>query len=281
MSAERVVDLRSRSRFTPDLGALACSQVAAARERLGLSIEEFAELLGPMLKWTDYDVTPELVESWERTTTPPGDVLVAAGLAAQNAPHKGEMISADPVNQLIGDRFADVSGIYATRTEFTAALPPTELFRSAKQIDAVGISLNLLCQYPDKLLRQSIEEGAVLRALFLDPGGEEVQRYEREEGHLAGHIATLTEVNIQALLRIQRQLSAEVQDRIQIATYNDVPHFNLVFLDKAICVMQPYLPRTRGVDSPTFVINRRSPVQGLYPTFEQVFDVLWQEGQRL
>lgn len=281
MSAERVVDLRSRSRFTPDLGALACGQVAAARERLGLSIEEFAELLGPLLKWTDYDVTPELVESWERTTTPPGDVLVAAGLAAQNAPHKGEMISADPVNQLIGDRFADVSGIYATRTEFTAALPPTELFRTAKQIDAVGISLNLLCQYPDKLLRLSIEEGTVLRALFLDPSGEEVQRYEREEGHLAGHIATLTEVNIQALLRIQNQLPAEAQDRIQIATYNDVPHFNLVFLDKAICVMQPYLPRTRGVDSPTFVINRRSPVQGLYPTFEQVFDVLWEAGQRL
>jgi hypothetical protein len=281
MSADRVVDLRSRTGYAPNLGALACGQVAAARERLGLSTEEFANILGPLLRWTDYEVTPELVESWEKTTTPPGDVLVAAGLAAQNAPHRGEMITADPVNQLIGDRFADVSAVYATRTEFTAAMPPTELFRTARQIDAAGISLNLLCQYPDKLLRASIEEGTVLRGLFLDPSGDEVQRYEREEGHLAGHISTLTEVNIQALLRIQSQLSTEAQERVQIATYNDVPHFNLMLLDKAICVMQPYLSRTRGVDSPTFVINRRSSVQGLYPTFEQVFDVLWQEGKRL
>lgn len=281
MNPEKVVDLRSRTGYKPDLGALARSQVAAARNRLGVSTEEFAAVLAPLLGW-EWELTPELVESWESTTTPPGDVLVAASLATEGAHRQGDSVGPDAVTQLIGDRFADLSAVYATRSEFTAAMPPTTLFKDARQIDIAGLSLNLLCQqYPDQLLRASIERGATLRSLFLDPAGEEIKRYEREEGHLPGHISTLTEINIQALLRIRDHLPAEAQERIQISTYNDTPHFNLILIDQLICVMQPYLPETRGVDSPTFVVHRQSSAYGLYPIFDQIFDVLWRKGKQL
>ena len=45
--------------------------------------------------------------------------------------------------------------------------------------------------------------------------------------------------------------------------------------------MQPYLPETRGVDSPTFLIHRSSATFGLFPTFEQVFTSLWDRGTTL
>ena len=47
-----VVDLGSRSGYRPDMAALARTQVAAARERLGLSPAEFAAVLTPLLGWS-------------------------------------------------------------------------------------------------------------------------------------------------------------------------------------------------------------------------------------
>lgn len=37
----------------------------------------------------------------------------------------------------------------------------------------------------------------------------------------------------------------------------------------------------RGVDSPTFVIERRWPDRGLYHTYEKGFSSLWERGRLL
>jgi hypothetical protein len=55
-------------------------------------------------------------------------------------------------------------------------MPPASLFGQAQHIDAVGLSLNLLCQqYPDDQLRGLIEDGMTLRCLFLEPFGDAIQ----------------------------------------------------------------------------------------------------------
>ncbi|WP_422733652.1 DUF5919 domain-containing protein [Micromonospora sp. WMMD558] len=48
-----------------------------------------------------------------------------------------------------------------------------------------------------------------------------------------------------------------------------------------LCVAQPHLAETRGVDSPAFVIRQDQAGAGLYTVFEQVFESQWQRGQLL
>jgi hypothetical protein len=46
-----------------------------------------------------------------------------------------------------------------------------------------------------------------------------------------------------------------------------------------LCVVQPYLTDSRGVDSPAFVIGQSEPGGGLYPVFEQIVESQWQRGR--
>jgi hypothetical protein len=126
-----------------------------------------------------------------------------------------------------------------------------------------------------------IEEGARLRALFLEPSGTAIQEREKEEGFAAGHLSALTALNIQTLLRMRKRLPEELQSAVEIATYDKTLRFNLLFVDDELCIAQPYLMDARGIDSPTFVIPRRWPTAGLYPLFEYVFKSTWTGAQQL
>lgn len=90
-----VVDLRTRRGYRPDVVSLACSKVAAARERTGLSVAAFAGALEQLLGWPP---TPELVKAWESTVAPPGQVVIAceviASRMAQAEPRDDEVASA-------------------------------------------------------------------------------------------------------------------------------------------------------------------------------------------
>jgi hypothetical protein len=48
----------------------------------------------------------------------------------------------------------------------------------------------------------------------------------------------------------------------------------LILSGNYTCVAQPYLPRTRGVDSPTMLIHATPGPGGLFPVFEQVYEAL-------
>ena len=260
------------------MGALARQQVASARRRLGLTPAEFAEVLGPVLGWTP---SGEMIESWEDSIVPPGDVLLAVGLASQATPREqGDLADFDVIAQLMGHRFCDVEAIYATRSEFTSRMPPHTLFDDATEIRAAGLSLNLLCQqYADDSLRRLIEGGGSARCLFLDPNGEAIKSREREEGYRLGHLAALTDLNIQILLqRVRQRLTAEDRPRLVVATYDETIRFNIVLIDDTTAVVQPYLHAARGVEAPTFVLRRRSTISGLFATFEQTFAWLWERS---
>jgi hypothetical protein len=283
MSGEpgKVIDFSARRRFTPDVGALACEQVSQARQRLGLSQSDFAERLEPLIGWLP---TSEVIESWETSVVPPGDVLVAANLAMHGSiPVQSQRHETDLIGQAMADRFADVSAVFATRSEFVSAMPPHQLFDHAREIRAAGLSLNILCQtYTDSRLRDLVHGGARLQFLFLDPSGTAIVQREQEEGYPAGHLSALTELNIRTVMyRVRDRLPVDLRPRVEIATYDETVRFNIIMIDRDVAIVQPYLPEARGIDSPTFVANRRSPVAGLFSTFEQVFNVLWERGQPL
>ena len=244
-----VVQLRQRTGYRPDLGALAQGQLKQARESRDLDHDAFADILAPMLGWS---ITGEIVRSWETTAVPPGDVLVAAGLVvhAPGRPTK-ELHDTDVIGRLIAERFADLSEVYPTRAEFTSSLPAQRLFSDADDIKAAGLSLNLICQqYGDNAVRQLIERGARMRCLFLDPGGSAIKAREAEEGYPTGHLSALTELNIQNLSkRVRNRLDEECRERLEIATYNETVRFNITVIDNTTCVVQLYLPDARGVDS--------------------------------
>lgn len=269
----KIIDLHTRTEYRPDMAALARSHVAAARHKMGLSPSEFAEVLKPLLP--NQPLTTGLIENWETAAVPPGDVLIAAGLVAKAGPLRAEDDpSHDVVRHITGNRFADVAAVFASRSEFSSRLPTQDLFAGAARIDAVGLSLNVLCQqYADDQLRDLIEGGTRLRCLFLAPGCGAILAREREEGHVAGHLSALTEVNIQILTeRVRNRLSDEAKPRLLIATYEETIRFNIMCIDQRVAVVQPYLPTHRGVESPTFLLRRRPRGTGLFPVFEHVFD---------
>jgi hypothetical protein len=275
----RIVQLAGRKAYRPDLGALAREQVAQARLALGLTPAEFAEMLGPLLGWSP---TAETVESWETNAVPPGDVMVAAELATASRPRAAGDRRSDVVDRLTAERYADVTEVYGTRSEFSASLPPDRLLDGATHVRAMGLSLNLLCQhYSDRQWQTLVEEGAKVQALFLEPSGDSIQAREREEGFPRGHLSALTALNIQTLIRVRKRLPEEFQSAIEIATYDRTLRFNLLFVDDEICVAQPYLVDARGIDSPTFIIKRRWPTAGLYPLFEHAFKSTWAGAQHL
>ena len=225
-----------------------------------------------------------MVESWETSVVPPGDVVLAAGLVSQTAPpDTGGASESDLVAQLVGRRFADLEAVYASRSEFTSQLPPHALFDGATDIRAAGLSLNVLCQqYADDRLRSLLERGGTVRCLFLDPAGSAIKAREIEEGYPPGRLSALNEINIQILVqRVRQRLPVEVRDRLVVATYDETIRFNITLIDHTIAVVQPYLHAARGVESPTFVLRHRDGASGLYPQFEQVYEWLWERRSEL
>jgi hypothetical protein len=171
--------------------------------------------------------------------------------------------------------YADLSAAFATRSEFLEQMPPHAIFDKADSIQAAGLSLNMLCQqYGDRRLRVLLERGATLRLLFLDPEGVWIKARESEERLSSGALSALTTLNMQMIDRLRSELSDAARDNIEVRVYDDVVRFNIAIVDGRRCIVQPYLPLIRGVDSPTLVIDRKGEGVGMFATFAQAFSNL-------
>lgn len=176
--------------------------------------------------------------------------------------------------------FVDLAAVFVSRSEFTHRFPPDELLDGATDVRAVGLSLNLLCQhFGDRRLRSLLDAGCNLRCLFLDPHGDAIKAREQEEGYDAGLLSSLTMFNVRVLERLRLQLPDDMRSRLRIHVYDEPVRFNITIVDRRTCIAQPYLPAVRGVDSPTFVIERRDEESGLFSVFEQVVDTLWERSR--
>ncbi|QVI22921.1 hypothetical protein KHQ06_08135 [Nocardia tengchongensis] len=205
----------------------------------------------------------ELFESYSGS---PEDLVRAPRATAQTAKAQN------------GRDLADVEAVYATRLDFLRAMPPQELFKTARTVDLAGLSLNMLCQqYSDTDILRLLENGTVIRCLFLDPAGTSIRAREIEEGHPSGLLTNLTDANIRTLERVRRRVTPQTPGSLLIKVYDQPIRFNITIIDSTICVMQPYLPSARGVESPTFV-SRKSGAAGLYGTFSEVFEGMWADG---
>jgi Domain of unknown function (DUF5919) len=181
-----------------------------------------------------------------------------------------------PVTAPVGHGVADITTVFPTRSEFMHEMPPSHLFNDAKSIRMVGLSLNLICQqYSDRSLIELLESGTTIECLFLVPNGQYIQQREREESHPEGLLSTLTTVNIEALRRIRTKLSTDAKDNLKIRTYDETVRFNITIIDDETCIVQPYMPDARGVESPTLVMEKQAAEAGLFDTFEQVFTSMW------
>lgn len=170
---------------------------------------------------------------------------------------------------------AGVEAIFTSRSEFAAKVDPRSLFDTAKQIRAAGLSLNLICQQvPDQYLRQWLASGNELACMFLDPDGEAIKDREKEEDHPPAFLSSLTRLNIDIMSRFRDRLPPQIQDHLDLRVYDETIRFNLILADDHTCVAQPYLPRVRGVDSPTMLIRATTTPGGLFPVFEQVYQAM-------
>ena len=94
-------------------------------------------------------------------------------------------------------------------------------------------------------------------------------------------MSNLTKLNIEVISRLRDRLPAEAQDRLRLAAYDETIRFNILLAGDRTCVVQPYLPQARGVESPTLLIRSTSEPGGLYPVFEQVYQFLEERSRPL
>ncbi|MGH3645648.1 MAG: DUF5919 domain-containing protein [Micromonosporaceae bacterium] len=96
----------------------------------------------------------------------------------------------------------------------------------------------------------------------------------------AGRLSVLTDLNIHLLLqRVRDKLPEEQRGNIELAVYDETVRNNIILVNDDLCVAQPYLNDARGLDSPTFVIERRWQDQGLFRVYEEVFTTLWKRSR--
>jgi hypothetical protein len=196
------------------------------------------------------------------------------------APARGAPGSGQELTRAAG--MADVAAVFASRSDFAANVEPRALFDGASRIRAAGLSLNLICQQvPDQHLRRMLAEGAQLTCLFLDPDGEAIKAREQVEEYAPGILANLTSLNIQIMTRLRDHLPAHTRERMQLAVYDETIRFNVLLVGDDVCVVQPYLPQSRGIDSPTLLIRRDGTPGGLYPIFEQVYGAIAERSRYL
>jgi hypothetical protein len=183
--------------------------------------------------------------------------------------------AATPADMTPASDMAGVVAVFPSRSEFAAKVDPRTLFDNASRVRAAGLSLNLVCQQvPDQYLREWLTDGGELTCLFLDPDGVAIGAREAEEDHPAGFLSALTRLNIDIMARFRDRLPSDTGQRLHLAVYDETIRFNLILSGDHTCVAQPYLPRTRGVDSPTMLIHAIPAPGGLFPVFEQVYEAL-------
>ncbi|WP_431882071.1 DUF5919 domain-containing protein [Micromonospora chalcea] len=262
------------------------------RHALRMSIRDFAEHLGvserTVSKWEAgreaVQPRPEIQAALDTALARAGNEVhrrFRSGLGLADAAELRQGAADVQAEGNGGTSIADVTAVFRNRAELSAHLPADRILDGARKVRAMGLSLNLLCQhYPDHRWRQLIEGGAQVRCLFLDPDGSAIQAREREESFPAGQLAALTKLNIETMLRVRDRLSGDLYGNVQLALYDETLRFNVLLIDD-LCLAQAYLPASRGVDSPTFVMRRREPTTGLYPVYEQIFDSQWERSRQL
>ncbi|WP_455352056.1 SAV2148 family HEPN domain-containing protein [Streptomyces sp. SYSU K217416] len=200
----------------------------------------------------------------------------------------------DAVEDLVGDRYADVISVHPDRVRLQRQIPAEDLFGGARRLDAIGIGLNLLVQnFSGRRLVRLAESGCRVRLLFLNPASSAVKRRERELGLKKGELSRTVEMNILHVRRVRSRLRDP--DAFEIHVFDETPRFTAYLVDGdgsgGIAVVQSYLRRARGMEAPVLVLRgggRRSVVRsgqdqdaehGLFATYREEFESVWMDSR--
>lgn len=196
----------------------------------------------------------------------------------------------DAVEDLVGDRYADVVAVHPDRVRLLRQFPAEDIFGGARRLDAVGIGLNLLVQnFSGRRLVRLAEAGCRVRLLFLNPASSSVKRRERELGLKRGELSRAVEMNILHMRRVRSRLRDPGAFEIQV--YDETPRFTAYLVDgdgaDGVAVVQSYLRRSRGMEAPVLVLRNGNKVvkpgeideSGLFPTYREEFETSWVDSR--
>ncbi|RLV09933.1 hypothetical protein CTZ27_01370 [Streptomyces griseocarneus] len=201
-----------------------------------------------------------------------------------------DRLPVDAVEDLVGDRYADVVGVHPDRVRLQRQLPVEDLFGSARRLDAVGIGLNLLVQnYSGRRLVRLAEAGCRARLLFLNPASSAVRRRERELGIKKGEMSRSVEMNIMHMRRVRDRLRDTAAFEIRV--FDETPRFTAYLVNgdgsDGLAVVQSYLRKARGMEAPVLVLrgggnvlrDGREPEHGLFETYREEFESVWVDSR--
>ncbi|AYA16118.1 hypothetical protein DCW30_26600 [Streptomyces alfalfae] len=196
----------------------------------------------------------------------------------------------DAVEDLVGDRYADVVAVHPDRVRLLRQFPAEDIFGGARRLDAIGIGLNLLAQnFSGRRLVRLAESGCRARLLFLNPASSAVKRRERELGIKKGELSRTVEMNILHMRRVRARLRDPGAFEIQV--FDETPRFTAYLVDgdgsDGIAVVQSYLRRTRGMEAPVLVLRGGGRVVksddpgegGLFTTYREEFELAWADSR--
>ncbi|MGW7053055.1 SAV2148 family HEPN domain-containing protein [Streptomyces sp. NPDC054887] len=200
----------------------------------------------------------------------------------------------DAVEELVGDRYADVVSVHPDRVRLQRQLPAEDLFGGARRLDAIGIGLNLLVQnFSGRRLVRLAESGCRIRLLFLNPASSAVKRRERELGLKKGELSRSVEMNILHMRRVRSKLRDPGAFQIQV--FDETPRFTAYLVDgdgsDGLAVVQTYLRKARGMEAPVLVLrgggrgvvrhgqDGRDAEHGLFETYREEFEAVWADSR--
>ncbi|MFM9608866.1 hypothetical protein DF268_20630 [Streptomyces sp. V2] len=196
----------------------------------------------------------------------------------------------DAVEDLVGDRYADVVAVHSDRVRLMRQFPAEDLFGGARRIDAIGIGLNLLVQnFSGRRLVRLAEAGGRVRLLFINPASSAVKRRERELGIKRGELSRAVEMNILHMRRVRSRLRDPGAFQIQV--YDETPRFTAYLVDgdgpDGIAVVQSYLRGMRGMEAPVLVLRGGNRIvkagdteeSGLFPAYREEFELAWADSR--
>jgi len=181
-----VVSIGSRAGYRPDFRGLASAQLRVAREKLGLDLEAFASYLGNLVDWT---VMAATVERWEEGAVPPGDILLAAAVAADERygldVDQAMGVGDGPWIPLVDQQAAQgpLTGVWLSRYEFVSSSRGNQTFTSEHYV--------VLIQYGSNIQVRSLPDTAPSRvAMDLTVNGQVLTGTWTErtdpDGHYSG-----------------------------------------------------------------------------------------------
>ena len=120
-------------------------------------------------------------------------------------------------------------------------------------------------------------------------GTNRKKRRERELGMKRGELSRSVEMNILHMRRVRARLRDPGAFEIQV--YDETPRFSAYLVDgdgtDGVAVVQAYLRRSRGMETPVFVLRGGSRVVksdeidegGLFPAYREEFEQMWADAR--